>query len=118
MPVARVTVTFIIPAGQSLSAGVDCSEGYLSRMQMPMEWTPANLSFQISDDNVNYFDLIDHVTGLEALIPVKAGTARMFQVDQWARGIGWWKIRSGPSVQPVVQQAARTFKVTLAPPGQ
>jgi hypothetical protein len=104
MPVARIIVTFIIPAGQSLSAGVDCTEGYLS--------------FQISDDNVNYFDLIDHTNGLEALIPVKAGTARMFHVDQWARGIGWWKIRSGPSAAPVIQQTARTFKVTLAPPGQ
>jgi hypothetical protein len=118
MAVARVIVTFVIPAGQSLSAGVDCTEGYLSRMQMPADWTSANLSFQISDDNVNYFDLIDHTNGLEALIPVTPGTARMFHVDQWARGIGWWKIRSGPSAAPVVQQATRIFKVTLAPPGQ
>jgi hypothetical protein len=34
MVVARPVVTFLIPAGQVLSAGVDCSEGYLGRIQM------------------------------------------------------------------------------------
>jgi hypothetical protein len=54
---------------------------------------------------------------MEALVPVVPGTARMFQNDMWARGIGWWKIRSGPRASPIIQPAARVFKVTLAPPG-
>jgi hypothetical protein len=118
MPVPRTIVIFTIPAGQSLSDGVDCTEGYLARIQMPPAWTPANLSFQISTDGIDYFDLIDHVTGLEALIPVIPGTARMFQQDMWARGIGWWKLRSGSRAHHIIQTANRVFKVTLAPPGQ
>jgi hypothetical protein len=117
MPVARTIVTFTIPAGQSISGGVDCTEGYLARIQMPPVWTPANISFQISDDNINYFDLIDHSNGLEAQVAVIPGTARMFQSDLWARGIGWWKIRSGSRDGPIVQTADRVFTVTLAPPG-
>jgi hypothetical protein len=84
---------------------------------MPPAWTPANISFQISADNIEYFDLVDHTNGLEALVPVIAGTARMLHQDIWARGIGWWKIRSGGRAHPVIQAEDRVFKVTLAPPG-
>jgi hypothetical protein len=114
MPVPRIVVTFIIPAGQFLSQGVDCTEGYFARIQMPQQWTSANLSFQISDDGVTYYDLVDKM-GQEALIPVVAGTATMIRMEPWSSAIGWWKFRSGSVRGPVVQQAARTFKVTLSP---
>ena len=114
MPVPRALVTFTIQAGQSLSEGVDCSEGYFARIQMPTQWTSANLSFQISDDGVTYYDLVDK-TGAEAILPVVAGTATMIRIEPWSSAIGWWKLRSGSVRKPVVQQAARTFKVTLAP---
>jgi hypothetical protein len=116
MAVLRPIVTFIIPAGQVLSAGVDCTEGYLGRIQMPSTWTSANLSFQISHDSVQYFDLLDN-NGKEALMAVIAGTARMIREEPWSSGIGWWKLRSGSRAYPIVQQADRTFMVTLAPPG-
>jgi hypothetical protein len=116
MPVARPSVSIVIPAGGFLSAGVDCSEGYLARIQMPPVWTPANLSFQISHDGVVYFDLLD-LAGAEALLAVAPGTARMINVEPWSSGIGWWKFRSGPLARPVVQAADRTFVVTLRPPG-
>jgi hypothetical protein len=116
MAVARVVVTFVIPAGQVLSAGVDCSEGYLGRIQMPLQWTSANLSFQISHDGVQYYDLLDN-NGMEALMAVIPGTARMIREEPWSSGIGWWKLRSGPRANPIVQQADRTFLITLAPPG-
>jgi hypothetical protein len=32
MPIPRLVVTFTIPAGQFLSQGVDCSEGYFARL--------------------------------------------------------------------------------------
>jgi hypothetical protein len=49
------------------------------------------------------------------LIPVVAGTATMIRVEPWSSAIGWWKFRSGSVRGPVVQQAARVFKVTLSP---
>jgi hypothetical protein len=117
MAVTRLVVTFTIPAGEFLSAGVDCSEGYLGRVQFPAAWTPANLSFLISHDNITYYDLVDR-SGMEALLPVVAGAATMIRVEPWSTGIGWWKLRSGPRASPVKQAEARTFTVTLAPPGQ
>jgi hypothetical protein len=116
MPVARPSVNIVIPAGQFLSAGVDCTEGYLARVQMPVAWTPANLSFQISHDGVIYYDLLD-LSGNEALLAVVAGSARMINIEPWSSGIGWWKFRSGPIAHPIVQAADRTFVVTLRPPG-
>jgi len=116
MPVARPAVSIIILAGQSLSAGVDCTEGYLARIQMPLQWTPANLSFQISHDGVTYHNLLD-LSGREALLAVIPGSARMINIEPWSSGIGWWKFRSGPLAGPVVQTADRTFIVTLRPPG-
>jgi hypothetical protein len=115
MPVPRLVVSFTIPAGESLSQGVDCSEGYFARIQMPSLWTPANLSFQISDDGVTYWDLVDK-TGAEAMLPVRVGSAMMIRIEPWSSAIGWWKFRSGSCLRAVTQEAARTFKVTLAPP--
>jgi hypothetical protein len=114
MPVPRVVVTFTIPAGQSLSQGVDCSDGFIARIQMPAEWTSANLSFQISDDGQTYYDLVDK-WGNESLIPVRAGTAVMIREEPWMSAIGWWKLRSGSRWKETVQEDARTFRVTLAP---
>jgi len=114
MPVPRIVVSFTIPAGQFLSQGVDCTEGYFARIQMPAQWTSANLSFQISDDGITYYDLVDK-TGMEALLPIVPGTAAMIRMEPWSSAIGWWKLRSGPARTPTVQQAARTFKITLAP---
>jgi hypothetical protein len=114
MPVPRVVVTFTIPAGQSLSQGVDCTDGYFARIQMPGEWTSANLSFQVSDDGQTYYDLVDK-WGNESLIPVRAGTAVMIHEEPWSSAIGWWKLRSGSRWKETVQEDARTFKVTLAP---
>lgn len=116
MPVARPAVNIIIPSGQFISAGADCSEGYLARIQMPTLWTPANLSFQISHDGITYYNLLD-LSGAEALLPVIPGSARMINIEPWSSGIGWWKFRSGPLANPVIQAADRTFVVTLRPPG-
>ena len=83
---------------------------------MPLQWTPANLSFQISHDGVTYHNLLD-LAGTEALLPVVPGSARMINIEPWSSGIGWWKFRSGPLAGPVIQAANRTFVVTLRPPG-
>jgi hypothetical protein len=73
---------------------------------MPAQWTSANLSFQISDDGVTYYDLVDKM-GAEALIPVVAGTATMIRMEPWSSAIGWWKLRSG-SVRGASRAASRT----------
>jgi hypothetical protein len=111
-----IIVQFTIPAGQSLSAGVDCTGGTaLNRIQMPAEWNAANISFQISVDNNVYVDVFDD-SGHELLFPVVPGTARILTAPLHVRDlIGWLKIRSGPRDNPIVQQANRIFTVALTP---
>ena len=48
-----------ITANESLSDGVDCSAGTIVRITVPQEFTPANLTFQVSSDGNFYNDLFD-----------------------------------------------------------
>ena len=48
-----------IAAGESLSDGADCSAGTIVRITVPQEFTPANLTFQVSSDGNFYNDLFN-----------------------------------------------------------
>ena len=103
--------TVIIRAGEALSDGIDLS-GMLT-IQMPDEWEPARLSFQLSPANVIYSDLCDF-TGAEIQINVRAGTAVAIP-ERWSSALSFMKFRSGISAAPVIQKAERTFRVAIAP---
>src|SRR3954464_9174665 len=60
-----------IAAGESLSDALDCTAGPLVRITIPAEFTPANLTFQLSSDGVGYNDLYD-VHGNEITIVARA----------------------------------------------
>ena len=112
----------IIAAGESLSAAVDCSAGTIVRLMMPQAWTAANLTFQVSADNVTYADAYT-VDGREAMIPVVAGSTIVIAMADALpaaraevpdlRGATWLKLRSGPASHPVPQMTERTFQITL-----
>ena len=46
-----------IKINESLSDGVDCSAGNIVRITVPQEFTPSNLTFQVSSDGNFYNDL-------------------------------------------------------------
>ena len=48
-----------IKLDESLSDGVDCSAGTIVRITVPQEFTPANLTFQVSSNGDLYNDLFD-----------------------------------------------------------
>ena len=53
-----LTVDFLeIPADTSISEGLQCLSGRIVRIGMPDDWTPAPLTFRVSPNGVNYFDL-------------------------------------------------------------
>jgi|SRR5215469_12098365 len=106
-----VTVTVTIPAGQSLSNSADLSVGSVSYIMMPPDWTPANMSFQVSNDNINFADLYD-VWGVELLRAMGAGRACMVDTS-YTQAALYVKLRSGPSVNPVKQAADRTITLVL-----
>jgi len=101
----------IIPAGQSLSNGINCSAGTIVRITTPPAWDLANLSFQVSNDGITYNDLWLPQGG-EVIIP--CGPSRALNIDptRWPSAV-YLKVRSGSSAEPIVQKAQRQFETTV-----
>src|SRR5262245_6920364 len=100
------TAQAVISAGDDLSSTVDCG-GALVGLIFPSAWnSSAGVSFQISADNIDYYNL-HKVDGKEFMMAVKPGGAASIAADV-ARGIRFLKIRSGPVEKTVAQNADRT----------
>jgi hypothetical protein len=82
-----------IKAGESLSNGLDCSSGDIVRITIPQEYTPANLTFQVSTDGNFYNDLFTS-KGEEITVVAKPSTGIIIH-EAWARSINFLKFRSG-----------------------
>ena len=82
---------------------------------MPSAWTVAGLSFQVSADGVNFFDLHDKYDS-EITVPVVANTAYLLDIADWIT-LPYLKIRSGTSAVPVNQAASRTLTLLLRATG-
>jgi len=100
-----------IPAGESLSNGVDCSAGRVIRITTPAEWDHAEISFQVSSDGNGYSDLYRQ-DGTEVEIPCGKNRGIIVHQDEWLPGL-FVKIRSGTSVQPYPQSEEREFAIAL-----
>ena len=109
---AKVAKTVVIAAGQSLSAALDCTLGNLAMIAVPIDWVGAAVSFQVSADNITYFDLFEKPVPEEVTLQVIPGGAVLFDPDLSA-SVMWLKIRSGTRSKPYAQSAARTIAVVL-----
>jgi hypothetical protein len=110
MPLNVIAVT--IPAGQSLSGAVDATGGTPLFLVAPAAWTPANLSFQLSADNVAFADLFDP-DGMEVIMPLKPATSIvMTNVNDFVKNT-YFKIRSGARDHPIIQTADRQFQIAV-----
>jgi hypothetical protein len=107
---ATMTPTVTIPAGESLSNAIDCTGTTPTLIFMPSEWTGANLSFQISPDNVMFSDLFDN--GREVTIPVVVGTSVRIPTTA-AQFAAWIRFRSGSRNYPIAQELDRIFSVVV-----
>jgi len=103
-----VVIPTKIMAGESLSNVIDVSLGEAAYVLMPAEWDGANLSFQVSFDDINYWDLFDEL-GEEVILACRPMTA--VRIAPGMRAIGYVKIRSGTREAPIVQSVDRDFKV-------
>ena len=114
--VLKVMSDINIEAGESLSNGVDCTEGPLVRLTMSEFWTPANISFQISWDGERYNNLVG-MNGEEKVMPVTPGSAVVLaQLGDALKAVQFLKIRSGTSTNPVPQEERRSFAVAIDVP--
>ena len=102
-----------IAQGESLSDGLDCTAGAIVRLTMPANWTPANLTFQISSDGALYNDLVDF-NGNEVTLPVVPGSAVVVApLADFLKAVAFLKVRSGTRKHPVVQQQDATFAIAI-----
>lgn len=99
-----------IPAGQSLSNGIDLSAGQLILIVMPPLWTPATLSFKVSTDGSGYNDL--YLGGNEVLFAVGPDRAIMVNVLNFP-SLVWLQFRSGKSGFEVKQAQDAVFSCEL-----
>jgi hypothetical protein len=113
MPVAVVYKTATIPAGQSMSSSVDCTSGAPTVIFLPLEWTPARLSYQVSWDGTNWRDIADRL-GKEITVNILPGTA-VHLTDEWSTSAlgGWVRLRSGSRDRGVAQEMDRVFTVLI-----
>jgi len=105
------TVTVTIPALESLSDAADMPNGVAAAVIMPIDFTPANLTFLISADGVLFVDLFDQY-GNEVMAACRPSTA--VRVKDAIGSALQMKIRSGTRDHPVPQEADRTFTIILA----
>lgn len=107
----------VIRAGESLSEPLDCTAGKLIRVMMPDNWNAGqgqskpSLTFVISNDGVNWYDLCDRDGFIWEIQTVVPNTTVMVQENQIQQA--YVKFRSGSVAYPVVQEADRHFKVAL-----
>jgi hypothetical protein len=100
-----------IAAGESLSDGADCSGGTIVRLTIPQEFTPANLTFQVSSDGNGYNDLFA-ADGTEVTVAAKPSTGIAVS-EHWTRSINFIKFRSGSRSHPVAQHVDCKFAIAV-----
>jgi len=109
----RVFVSGTILAGQSLSAPLDCRNGAPLLLFIPLQWTSARISYQLSPDGVTFSDLYDR-NAREIAVNVRAGSVVRLNPEWTETALGCWlKIRSGSSELGTVQTANRTFTLLI-----
>ena len=98
----------IIDAGESLSAGIDCSAGPIVKITMPGNFVGDTITFQTSSDGIMYNDIFQP-DGTELMFRVIAGTG----IIGMRLSTGFVKFRSGTRERPVIQPELREFAVAL-----
>ena len=103
----------VIPAGQTVSSGVDCSlYNRVVRIIVPDEWTHAPLTFQMSPDGVEYHDVFhvsDNYDMFEVIVPHVVAGSTLVLPSTMGTDTPWVRIRSGSRANPIAQEADRSF---------
>jgi hypothetical protein len=101
----------VIAASETISSAIDCSNGSPVLVMMPTDWTPADLTFQVSHDGVAYSYLFDTVGG-EVTVDVVPGTSVRIPNDV-ANGARFLRFHSGRKDEPRPQAEQRMFTTII-----
>ncbi len=102
-----------IAAGTSLSNAVQVGGGLLARISIPASWTTANISFQVSFDNVTFQVLYDD-QGNVITATVAAASVDILMTAYG--GFTFLKIQSGVPGATVNQVSAMAVGVIVTAP--
>ena len=108
--VSSVSVT--IPAGASLSNSADLTGGAVNFVIAPSDWDDSLVSFQVSTDNISFYDLFDR-NGFELQRVLIPGVVVSIDPSLTAAAV-YLKIRSGSRVEPNTRSVDSTFVLVLA----
>lgn len=105
------SITTTITAGASLSSAIDLGGGVLAGIIIPSTWTTASLTFQVSNDGVNYYNLYDEY-GSEVTATPAAGTFMRLSAGDYF-GVPQIKLRSGTAASAVNQVSTARLILVL-----
>lgn len=105
----KYVVEATIASGGSLSDALDLGEGRAALIQMPADWTAADLTFQVSVDGTNFWSLYK-ADDTEYKVEAAEDRTILLELSDWL-GIRHLKVRSGTAGTPVNQGAARILKI-------
>lgn len=99
-----------IAAGENLSNALNVNSGGVYRIVMPNVWESAVITFQLSYDGNEFYNVYDR-TGVE--VSMRCEPQSVVPIGEYLFYIHSVKIRSGTRREPVVQPLAAVFKVIL-----
>jgi hypothetical protein len=108
MPAIAIGPT--IPAGESFSDAVAIGGKQLFMIISPPDWTPANLTFEVSTSSGAFFPLFFSGRLWEIACPPNAALLLNALAVAWPKG-ALIKFMSGTPDNPVVQEADRVFQL-------
>ncbi|MDD2325477.1 MAG: hypothetical protein PHW63_05700 [Alphaproteobacteria bacterium] len=102
-----------IESGDSLTGTINLGGLRLFGIVMPSEWTTANLTFQMSPDaGATWVDVVDQ-NGDEVLMAGKLVSYVAVEKPAQFAPLQYLRIRSGTSLTPISQSAARVLQLVL-----
>ena len=104
--------TVDIAAGQSLSGVLDCNGWTVVRLYTPADWTPASLTFLLSNDNLTWRDV--YTSGGFEYVRMMVPNIVIPVDPLYGRNLWFLRFRSGTRTAPVNQAAARQFTVVFS----
>ena len=105
--------TATIANAASVSGGVDMGTGRLAQIVMPAAWTAADITLQVSFDNVVWSNLYDK-DAAEYTIKAAASRAVLVPLSDML-SVRYIRIRSGTAASPVAQGASRALTLVMVP---
>lgn len=100
--------TATIANGASLSDIVDLGpEARLKAVQMPAAWTAAGMTFQVSNDGTNFFDLFSSAAEVAFTVVANQMIGLTYDQNSFFERFRYIKVRSGTTGAPVAQGAQR-----------